>query len=469
MNKFVFVLSLVFCSTYTEYSINDGKLVSVNDNQNDDSNHNKGPDDEKNKNNQNIDNISIDLQHEKSNDIQHENDVVSETINTLDSAGLKSPITTQNITPIKLLTSPLIKNDEILFSTKASEAILIDAETKTILYTKNAYKKFFPSSMTKMMTLYILFSSIRDGKCSLDSLFEVSHYAHKAPGSKMFLATGEKVTVNELINGIAIVSGNDASITVAENLVGSEEAFADFMMYEAERLGMNSTQFKNCTGLPNQEHFSSAYDIALLAVNLWYHFPEFQKRYSQTKFSHNEISQPTFNTLLFKKIGVDGIKTGHTDAGGYGVAVTAVDPYNKNKRYFLVINGCKSVKERTEEATRLLAFATRNFDNYKLFEKNQIVGYAKVVNGSQKFLPLYTKNAINISLEKSSFKKIKKSIIYTGPVIPPVQKDSNIGILRISVDGKFIDYPLFASDSVRKVNIFKRIFNNLKYILFGEY
>lgn len=465
MKRFTFIILLSCTFVYAEYSINNGKLVSVNDDKKDDSDEKKCDDVE---NNEDTNSATTQNDTSTSEDNESKDQFNTIGIDSDNSEGNKI-VQSDSMPPIKLFKSPLIQSDNVLFSTKAAEVILIDAETKTILYTKNAYQKFFPSSMTKMMTLYILFSNIRDRKCSLDSVFEVSNYAHKAPGSKMFLASGEKVTVNELINGITIVSGNDASITVAENLVGSEDAFADFMIDEAKRLGMNSSQFKNCTGLPNSEHFSSAYDIAVLAINLWYHFPEFQKRYSQTKFTHNEISQPTFNTLLFKKIGVEGIKTGHTDAGGYGVAVTAVDRYNRNKRFFLVINGCKSVKERTEEATRLLAFASRNFDNYKLFEKNQTVGYAKVVNGSQKILPLYVKDDVNISLEKSSFKILKKSIIYKSPILPPVQKDDEIGILRISVGGNFIDYPLYALDTVRKINIFKRMFNNLRYILFGEY
>lgn len=466
MKRFTFIILLSCTFVSAEYYINNGKLVSVNDKKDDDASEDKC--DDSVENNKNSDEITTNKNESISDSDESKNEFNTSDIGSKNAEN-KKVVQNENVQPIKLFKSPLIQSDNVLFCTKAAEVILIDAETKTILYTKNAYQNFFPSSMTKMMTLYILFSNIRDKKCSLNSVFEVSNYAHKAPGSKMFLASGEKVTVNELINGIAIVSGNDASITVAENLIGSEEAFADLMMYEAKRLGMNNSEFKNCTGLPNPEHFSSAYDIAILAINLWYHFPEFQKRYSQTKFTHNDISQPTFNTLLFKKIGVDGIKTGHTDAGGYGVAVTAVDRYNENKRFFLVINGCKSVKERTEEATRLLAFASRNFDNYKLFEKNQTVGYARVINGSQKFLPLYIKDDINISLEKSSFKILKKCIIYKNPVISPIQKGEKVGVLRISVGKKFIDYPLYALDTVQQVNVLKRIFNNLRYILFGEY
>lgn len=372
---------------------------------------------------------------------------------------------------INFFESPLINRENKSLTTKAKQAILIDGTTKTILFEKNARTKMYPSSMTKMMTLYVLFKMLSDGKISQDEEFLTSQNAHIQDGSKMFIATGEKVKVHDIIRGIAITSGNDASVVVAENIAGSESAFAILMMDEAANLGLTNTNFENCTGLPNENHYSTAYDIAKIAINLWYNFPSFNKVFSEKSFTHNNITQSSFNTLLFKNAGVDGIKTGHTNAGGYGVAVTAQN-FTKNKRFFLVINGCSSVKERNEEALKILTFADRNFQNYRVAPGNKIIGQATIWNGTEDFVNLILKDDITLTLDKSNIKKTNLTIEYSGPINAPIRKNDVIGKLIISVQGndkQKLEFPLYAEKDVEKVGIIKRMINGMKLLIFGIY
>jgi len=347
------------------------------------------------------------------------------------------------------------------------EYILIDATTNTVLLSKNDKKKMYPSSMTKMMTLYILFDYIDSGKLKLDDVFTVSDRAHGKQGSKMFLASGEQVSVDELINGIIVVSGNDAALTVAENIAGSEEGFKTIIDEYLVKLGMHDTVFQNCTGWPNPDHFSSAYDMVLLAMKLWNDFPQFNSRFSQTKFSHNNIKQRTFNDLLFHNKNIEGIKTGHTEAGGYGVAVTYKCASNPERRFFVVVNGARSEKERREDVLRLLSFAERNFGNYKLFQKDQIVKNIPLLNGVEKDVGAVLKEDIILSLDKSDANKITCSVTYKTPM-NKVQKGDKIADLSVRIGNEEKKYNLYANRTVEEANIFIRCYNNIKYILFGK-
>jgi len=347
------------------------------------------------------------------------------------------------------------------------EYILIDATTNTVLLSKNEKKKMYPSSMTKMMTLYILFDHIDSGKLKIDDIFTVSENAHRKQGSKMFLASGEQVSVNDLISGIIVVSGNDAALTVAENIAGSEEAFKTIIDEYLAKLGMRDTVFQNCTGWPNPDHFSSAHDIALLAMRLWKDFPQFNRRFSQTKFSHNNIKQRTFNDLLFHNKNIDGIKTGHTDAGGYGVAVTYRCMSNPDRRFFVVVNGARNEKERREDVMRLLSFAERNFGNYRLFQKDQIVKNIPLLNGVEKEVGAVLKDDIILSLDKADANKIRCFVTYDTPM-NHIQKGEKIAELAVRIGNTEKKYNLYANRTVEEANIFIRCYNNIKYILFGN-
>lgn len=351
--------------------------------------------------------------------------------------------------------------------TGSKEFILVDGVTNTILLCKNEKQKMYPSSMTKMMTLYVLFDYLDSGKLKLGDVFNVSNYAHNKQGSKMFLASGEKVSINDLINGIVVVSGNDAAITVAENIAGSETAFKDLMQEYASELGMKDSHFNNCTGWPDQDHFSSAYDIMLLAINLWKKFPTFNDRFSQKKFSHNGIKQSTYNDLMLRNKNVDGIKTGHTDAGGYGIAATYRCTSDPKRRLFLVINGAKNEKERREDALRLFTFAERNFGNYVLFKKHQKIKDMIVVNGTEKSVGAELHEDIVMSLDRKFLNKIKCYITYNRP-LQNVKKGDKIGVLKIQLDNESNTYDLYADKTIEKANIFVRFVNGIKYILLGE-
>ena len=382
-------------------------------------------------------------------------------------------ITTDNINTncghVSINYSDFIKNyyNTSKITTGAKEFILVDGVTNTVLLCKNEKQKMYPSSMTKMMTLYILFDYIDSGKLKLNDEFSVSNYAHNKQGSKMFLSSGEKVSVDDLINGIIVVSGNDAAITVAENISGSEMAFKDLMQDYAKEIGMQNSHFNNCTGWPDEEHFSSAYDIMLLAMNLWQKFPLFNSRFAQKKFAHNGITQTTYNDLMFKNKNVDGIKTGHTDAGGYGVAATYKCPSNPKRRLFLVINGTKNEKERREEALHLFTFAERNFGNYVLFKKHQKVKDIAVVNGTEKFVGAELNEDIVLSLDRKLLNKIKCYIVYNRP-LQDVKKGDKIATLQIKLDNEMKSYDLYADKTIDQTNIFMRFINGIRYILFGD-
>lgn len=347
------------------------------------------------------------------------------------------------------------------------EFVLVDGTTNTVLLCNHEKSKMFPSSMTKMITLYILFDYIASGKIGLDSVFTVSEHAHQQQGSKMFLASGEKVEVNDLINGIAIVSGNDAAMTVAENIAGSEEGFKVLMDEYIAKLGLKNTLFQNCTGWPHEEHYSSACDILVLAMRLWRDFPQFNRRFSQTKFEHNNIKQNTYNDLLLHHKNIDGIKTGHTEAGGYGIAITYRCVTNPARRLFIVVNGAKNEKERREDVFRLLSFAERTFGNYQLFQKGRSIKSIPVLNGVEKSVGVVLNDDVVLSLDKGSLSKIKCTVTYNHP-INSVVKGEKIAVLSVKIGSAEKKYDLYADRTIREASIFTRFYNNIRYILFGK-
>lgn len=349
----------------------------------------------------------------------------------------------------------------------AKQAVVADVETGTVLYSKNAFDKMFPASMTKMMTAHVLFDYLKQGKFKLDDTFPVSEDAWRMQGSKMFVHVGDRVKVEDLMRGIIIQSGNDACVVVADGIAGSEPAFAEIMNKYAKDLGMTSTHFKNSTGWPDEEHVTSPYDLYLLARDTIVNYPEFYPIYGELSYTYNNIKQPNRNLLLTRNIGVDGLKTGHTEISGYGITVSGVNK-DDGRRVIVVVNGLSSEKERADEAERLLIYGYRNFENKTVFAAGQEVAKADVWFGSAAEVPLVAGKDIRLTLAKAGGDQFKFTVKYNGPVQAPIAKNQPLGELTITAaGGEKMVLPLVAGADVAGLSGPSRIIPALKYYLGG--
>ena len=351
------------------------------------------------------------------------------------------------------------------FETKARNAILMDYETGAYLFTKNHQEMIAPASMSKLMTVYVLLSKLKDGEISLDDKFTVSENAWRkggaaSGGSTMFLKIGQEVRVEDLLKGILIQSGNDACIVVAENLAGSEAEFAAMMNETAEKIGLHNAHFENATGLPHPEHKISVEDLALLARRIISEFPEFYHLFSTKEFTFNGIRQGNRNPLLYSLKGADGLKTGHTSEAGFAV--------RNNRRLIEVMAGLESNKQRSEETESLMTWGFANFDNYKFFNENQIMAEVPVWYGTVKTVDAVVPEKVVRTIKKSGKSKYGAKIIYDQPLKAPVLKGDKIGELFITYEDETVDkIPLVAKDNVAKIGPFSRFLANLKYFVFG--
>src|SRR5579883_1181783 len=284
---------------------------------------------------------------------------------------------------------------------QARQAIAIDFDTGTVLYEKNADQRMTPSSMSKMMTSYLAFKALKEGRIKLDSLLPVSEKAWRMQGSKMFVMLGTQVKVEDLLRGMIVQSGNDACVVLAEGLAGSESAFAEQENAEAQRMGLTNSHFMDASGWPNPEHYSSARDLATIARHLIKDFPEYYHYFSEIDFTYGvndkgiPIKQGNRNPLLYKNLNVDGIKTGHTDDGGYGETVSAL---RNGQRVIIVLNGMASMKARSEESEKLLEWSFREWGIYKLFNAGDVVDTADVWLGTQPSVKLVTKDPVEVTI-----------------------------------------------------------------------
>lgn len=358
------------------------------------------------------------------------------------------------------------------FETKARNAILMDYETGAYLFTKNHQEMIAPASMSKLMTVYVLLSKLKDGEISLDDKFTVSENAWRkggaaSGGSTMFLKIGQEVRVEDLLKGILIQSGNDACIVVAENLAGSgsEAEFAAMMNETAEKIGLHNAHFENATGLPHPEHKISVEDLALLARRIIGEFPEFYHLFSTKEFTFNGIRQGNRNPLLYSLKGADGLKTGHTSEAGFCLTGSAV---RNNRRLIEVMAGLESNKQRSEETESLMTWGFANFDNYKFFNENQIMAEVPVWYGTVKTVDAVVPEKVVRTIKKSGKSKYGAKIIYDQPLKAPVLKGDKIGELFITYEDETVDkIPLVAKDNVAKIGPFSRFLANLKYFVFG--
>ncbi len=349
--------------------------------------------------------------------------------------------------------------------TAARHAIMVDYETGTVLLDKQSDLPIPPASMSKLMTAYLLFEQLAGGGVKLSDTFPVSEKAWRMGGSKMFVLVNSEVNVEDLIRGIVVQSGNDACIVVAEALGGSEEGFADMMNEKAVELGMTNSTFANATGWPHPDQRMSAADLATLTRHMIRDFPGYYAYFEETSFTYNEIKQSNRNPLLYKDIGADGLKTGHTEEAGYGLASSAI---RDGRRLILVTAGLSSTKERAGENARLINWGFKEFENYALFEKGETVIDAKVWLGSEAAIPLIVPESVHLTLRRKARKDLAITVIYEGPVPAPLVKGQQIAQLHIAAPGMDTQIiPLLAARPVDHLGFFGRLGAAFQYLLWG--
>lgn len=341
--------------------------------------------------------------------------------------------------------------------------LLLDQSSGQTLAAHNPDLKVEPASLTKIMTTYVAYAALRDGKVRRDQVVPVSEKAWKAPGSRMFIAPDQKVTIDDLISGVVIQSGNDASIALAEAVAGSEEAFVQLMNAEARRLGMTQTNFVNATGLPDPAHTTTVADLAKLTVALIRDFPEEYKRYAVKEFTWNKIKQPNRNRLLWLDPAIDGVKTGHTETAGYCLIASRFDGA---RRLTTVVVGTPSDQARVQETLALLHYGVRAFDAVKLYDKGQALAQLKIFKGQQNTVGAGFAQDFVLSLPKgvaNNPERIKVEVTSRQPLLAPVKRGERIATLRLSVDGKpYGEYGLVALADVPVAGFFGRAWDSLK-------
>lgn len=350
----------------------------------------------------------------------------------------------------------VVTSDGSKLETPASHMILIDYNSGTVLAEKASKAKMYPSSMTKMMTLYIIFDRLKQGSVSLESQFTVSENAWRMQGSKMFVPLGASIPLEELIRGIAIQSGNDACVTAAEGLAGSETAFAQIMNETAKKLGMNDSNFVDSSGWPNPNHYTTAHDLAILSVALIRDFPEYYHYFAEPEFTYNNIRQYNRNLLLKDTLGVDGLKTGHTEAAGYGIALSAKEMAT-GRRLVLVINGLDSEAARAEAGKVLLTWGFRNFEELQLATPGKVLATAKVYAGKAETVGLTVKDPVVLSIGRMGKEKVTMTANYKGPITAPIAQGQEVGKLVVTLpNGATKEVPLVTTEAVEARGFFGR-------------
>jgi len=362
------------------------------------------------------------------------------------------------------LSAPAFAQTVAPVETAAKQAILVDATTGTVLYAKDADSQMPTSSMSKMMTMYMVFDAIKNGKLKMDDQLPTSEHAWKQEGSRMFLNVGQTAKVEDLIRGVIVQSGNDAAVSFAEALgSGSESAFAEMMNAKAKELGMDNSHFVNATGLPDPQHYSTARDLATLAVALIRDFPDRYHYFSETEFTYNNIKQGNRNPLLYRNMNVDGLKTGHTDVGGYGLTASAV---RDGRRLVLVLNGMEDMQARADESAHVLDWGFREYGFYPIAKAGDKMADAKVWLGQAQTVPVLVSKDIALTLPRSARIGLKTAITFNQPISAPIHKGQEIGKLTVTAPGMDEkNIPLIAGANVPQLGFFARVVAKLHLLL----
>ncbi|MCB1379853.1 MAG: D-alanyl-D-alanine carboxypeptidase [Alphaproteobacteria bacterium] len=365
-----------------------------------------------------------------------------------------------------------LRAQEAPFETKAAQAILIDARTGKVLFAKDADTPIPPASMSKMMTMIMVFDGLKSGKLTMDQEFVISQDAWKrggasSGGSTMYAELNSRVKLSDLIQGVIVQSANDACIAIAEGLAGSEAAFADRMTARARELGFATATFRNATGLPDPEHRMSARDLSAMARYIVNEFPEYYSYYSQSEFTWNKIRQQNRNPLLKDYPGADGMKTGYTREAGYGLVGSAT---RSGRRLIMVVAGLKTLNDRKQEAQKLLDWGFRQFKAIDVFAKGDRVGKATVWGGTSRAVDLLASDRVQLALSPAEQAVIEVKLAYNGPLMAPVAAGDRIGELRFLVDGLTLaTVPVQAADSVgTNQSMWSRALDSIMIMLFGS-
>ena len=349
--------------------------------------------------------------------------------------------------------------------TSGRHAIIMDAGTEAVIFEKAADAPMPPASMSKLMTVYMVFERLKQGKLSMDDKFLVSEKAWRMGGSKMFVKVGDRVSVRELLHGIIVQSGNDACVVIAEGLAGSEAAFAEQMTRRARELGLVNSTFRNATGWPEDGHVMSARDIALLSLRLVRDFPEYYPLFKEIEYTYNGIKQGNRNPLLYSNSGADGLKTGHTEASGFGLAASAV---RDGRRIVLVVNGLSSMRARASESARLLDWAFRETATYALFKKGDVVERADVWLGMQNSVPLVIDRDLALTIPRAARRDLTVKAVFENPIPAPVNAGTPVARLVVNVPGRPpLELPLVAGATVEQLGLFGRVGAAVRYLVWG--
>ena len=373
-----------------------------------------------------------------------------------------------------LLTLLLTTNANAAFDVKARTAILQDYLSGEILFEKDADKSIYPASMTKIMTAIIAFDLIRSGDLSLDEKFLVSENAWRlssAGYSSMFIMVGDEVSVENLLRGIIVASGNDACVALAEGIAGTEDEFAVMMTAKAKEIGMNNTNFANSSGINDTENLSTVRDIMLMSNYLIKEFPEEYKYFAEKEFTWNRtggdpITQGNRNPLLYKSLGADGIKTGYLAVEKYSLA-SSVE--RNGRRLIAVGSGFNTKNDRSHESAKLLTWGLTNFDLVEITKANTPIEDIDVWLGKKDTVKTYIKNDIYKTIPKAKKRLLKVSLNYNGPIQAPIKKDDILGKLKLIFDGELIEeYDLLAYEDVKKLNVFSRLMKSINFLIWGD-
>lgn len=345
-------------------------------------------------------------------------------------------------------------------NTVAKAYVLMDFDSGELIAQRDADKRVEPASLTKIMTGYVIINELKNGNLNLDDMVTISKKAWQMPGSKMFIEVGKKVSVRDLIKGMVIQSGNDASVALAEHVAGSEEVFAELMNKYAQSLGMTHTHYVNATGLPNEDHYTTARDLAILAQALIDKFPEEYKWYSEKKFTFNGITQYNRNKLLWQDASVDGLKTGHTESAGYCLVSSAK---RDNMRLISVVLGTDSAKIRIRESQKLLNYGFRFFETHQLYTADQRLHDVKVWEGQQDTVGLGLKDDLFITIPRGQYKSLKIETEIQPEIKAPLTKGTELGTLHITLNEKpLVEKPLVSLNEVEEGSFIKKIIDQIK-------
>lgn len=351
---------------------------------------------------------------------------------------------------------------------KSRQAIVVDADSGAVLYQRNADELVPPASMSKLMLLVLLFRALRDGILQLDTPVTMSEHAWRTGGapsksSSMFVPLGKTATVDELLKGIVVQSGNDAAIAIAEKLGGTEGAFADTMTQEARRLGLKKSVFRNATGLYDPDHLMTVRELAALARHIIAEYPEYYPLFAMREFNYRHHRFNNRNPLLGWIPGVDGLKTGFISQSGYGIVASAK---LENRRLIIAINGASTAEERKDDAKRLFDWGFRNYSEARLFDAGEVVGHARVWGGERMYMPLTGNGEVSIVIPRvPANPKLAARIVYKGPLKPPLKKGEQVAVLRVTTaNDATSEVPLYAAEDVGKAGFIRRGLDSLLYL-----